>query len=187
MLFRSVGVAGWLKGSGGRLHLLLLASAMAAAHLALVVAPDLKHLAPSLVQLTGAAPFVTAFLVGACTYCFRDELGLGRASAAVWTVVALILLKFGGWNLLSPFVLPLALINLAYSFRIRLRHDLSYGIYVFHFPILQVMAAFGLMKFGYAGYLRVALVLSVACASVSWLAVERPFLRLKRATPSAVP
>ena len=175
-----VGLAGWLRRPVGRIHLLLFASAVGIAHVALSLAPEIKHLAPAFLQLSGVTPFITSFLVGSLLYCFQSELVLGRGTALLWTAVALALLKFGGWNLLGPFVLPLALTNLAYSFHLRLRNDLSYGVYIFHFPVLQVMSAYGLMKLGYWAYLIVALMLTLICAVLSWLAVERPFLRMKR-------
>ncbi|MFM9079603.1 MAG: hypothetical protein ACKOTE_05605, partial [Opitutaceae bacterium] len=160
-------------------HTLMVAVAACLVHVALILAPEVKHLAPSLLQLTGASPFVAAFLVGAVLHCFHSELVTGRAAAVLWTLVALVLLKLGGWNLLGPLVLPMSLINIAYSFHFRLRHDFSYGVYIFHFPVMQAMSAYGLPKLGYWGYFSVALIVTVICAALSWFAVERPCLRLK--------
>lgn len=174
-----IGLAGWLRGARGRVHVLLMTLGLAAIQAAVALSPEVKHVAPSLLQLTGLAPFVSAFFAGASVYCYREELSLGRPSAVIWGLAALVLLKLGGWSLLGSLVWPLALINLAYSFRYRLRHDLSYGIYIYHFPILQLVASFGGLKWGYGIFLAVGLVASLACAGLSWVLVERPCLRLK--------
>lgn len=54
--------------------------------------------------------------------------------------------------------------------------DFSYGIYIIHFPILQVLISAG--AFGYSPYfgLTVASVLVFATAYVFWHFIEKPFL-----------
>lgn len=174
-----LGVLGWLQGASGRLQVLLLTVAVGLAHAALVINPNIEHLAPSLLQLTGSTPFVTSFLVGSTIYCFRDRLALGRASAAGWLLASAVTLKFGGWALLGPLIFPLALISLAYSFSFRLRHDLSYGTYIFHYPIMQTLSAFGGFALGYWSFLGVSLGATIGLAALSWFWVERPCLSRK--------
>ena len=57
--------------------------------------------------------------------------------------------------------------------------DFSYGIYIFHFPILQILTA---LKF-YSSFPSVALLATVfivfGCAAVSWNFIEKPFLYRK--------
>ena len=171
------GVLGWIHS--GRANLFVACAGVVILNGALAIAPKLESVAPSLLQLSGFAPIVTAFLVGSSAYCFRDVLGIGRGSAIAWTTAAAGLLKFGGWSLLGPVVLPLALINVAYSLRIRLAFDLSYGIYVLHFPVLQLLAALGVIRAGCAVYLASAVLATAALAMVSWHFIERPALRLK--------
>jgi peptidoglycan/LPS O-acetylase OafA/YrhL len=176
-----IGLFDWIRV--GRANTLVACAGIIALHGALVISPKLESIAPTLLQLTGFAPFVTAFLVGSVVYCFRDHLRIGRESAIAWCAVALCLLKFGGWSLVGPIVLPLALINAAYSFRIRIPFDLSYGIYVVHFPMLQLFAAMGGNGYGYWIFLTVSLLLTSALAMLSWHFVEHPALRLKDRGP----
>jgi peptidoglycan/LPS O-acetylase OafA/YrhL len=63
-------------------------------------------------------------------------------------------------------------------------HDLSYGLYIYHMPVIYALLHHGLA--GGAG-LAVALVLVAAIAAMSWLLVERPMLRRKHysALPAA--
>ncbi len=56
--------------------------------------------------------------------------------------------------------------------------DISYGIYITHFPILQAMIAAGLTsKLGAAGFLGAAALLVVAASLALWHLVEKPALR----------
>ncbi len=53
--------------------------------------------------------------------------------------------------------------------------DFSYGIYIVHFPILQMLIVSGLFRHSYLG-LGVAAGLVLAAAFVPWHAIEKPFL-----------
>jgi peptidoglycan/LPS O-acetylase OafA/YrhL len=172
-----VGVSGWLRT--GRANLLLICIAVLVLHVAIAVGPPNYIIAPTFIQLTGWSPHISAFLVGSSMYCFRDKLEIGARSAPGWLAVALVLLNFGGWALLGPIALTFALIHTAYSFRIRLPFDLSYGTYLLHFPVLQMLAALGLHQHGFVPFYAAGLIVTFALAALSWYAIERPFLRLK--------
>jgi peptidoglycan/LPS O-acetylase OafA/YrhL len=60
---------------------------------------------------------------------------------------------------------------------IKLRFDLSYGVYIWHMPVVNFL----LVK-RFPRSLTLALALTVCMATVSWMIVERPALRLKRRT-----
>ncbi|UNK78553.1 acyltransferase [Sphingopyxis granuli] len=54
--------------------------------------------------------------------------------------------------------------------------DLSYGIYIWHMPIINLLIVKGLP------YPWIAMLATVALAAFSWFAIEKPALRLKRKT-----
>ena len=58
-----------------------------------------------------------------------------------------------------------------------MRHDLSYGIYLWHFPIIQALVALG--AFAQAPWITAALAaaLIVGAAWASWRWIESPALR----------
>ncbi len=172
-----LGLAGWFRS--GRANVLLVCVSVLALHAAIVVGPANMIIAPTFLQLTGWSPHVAAFVAGSAIYCYRDSLEFGGRSWAVWLAVVLVLLNFGGWALLGPPALTMALIHTAYSFRIRLPFDLSYGTYLLHFPVLQVLAACGWHQHGFVPYFSAALIATLALAALSWHLIERPFLRLK--------
>jgi len=57
------------------------------------------------------------------------------------------------------------------------RYDLSYGVYLYAWPIMQVLATLGLVAWGYVPFTALCLGLSAALAACSWRFVERPAIR----------
>lgn len=184
-LVLGLGLAGCLQNHRG--NLVVVAALLLAVHTALLLAPRSTLVAPTLLALSGWTPFVLAFVVGAVVAVFRAEFGLGARPALVWWLVCGLLLTLGGWNLLGPIALPLALLHTAHSVRLRLPVDLSYGIYVYHFPLLQLAAAAGLNALGVGWFTAIATAGTVLFAALSWFLIERPALRLKARLPERQP
>jgi peptidoglycan/LPS O-acetylase OafA/YrhL len=63
---------------------------------------------------------------------------------------------------------------------VRLSFDLSYGVYIWHQPVLNLLLVLGLLSF------PLALVLTMSIAALSWFCVEKQFLKLKRQSLKAV-
>jgi peptidoglycan/LPS O-acetylase OafA/YrhL len=57
--------------------------------------------------------------------------------------------------------------------------DVSYGLYLYAFPVQQTLVAFGLHKRGVVYYFGLAMVIATTMAVVSYFAIERPALSLK--------
>ena len=72
---------------------------------------------------------------------------------------------------LGPLALPTAVLGLARPGK--LPADLSYGVYIYAFPIQQVLAAYGQLN------LATAVLGVLPFAVASWFLVERPALKLK--------
>lgn len=60
------------------------------------------------------------------------------------------------------------------------KHDVSYGIYVYAFPVQQLLAVFGLVFLHPLLFSAVAFVITFVLAAGSWFIVERPALRRAR-------
>ena len=58
------------------------------------------------------------------------------------------------------------------------KNDLSYGLYLYHMPVINVLLFLGL--FSVTANVFVAVFLSFAAASLSWYLIERPALRHKK-------
>jgi peptidoglycan/LPS O-acetylase OafA/YrhL len=86
---------------------------------------------------------------------------------------------------LAEFVLPAALSVIVLYVALELPSlgnfarygDLSYGIYVWHFPVIQLLVALGLFAASPFAALALALGSVGVLALLSWHGVERPFLR----------
>ena len=63
------------------------------------------------------------------------------------------------------------------------QNDVSYGLYIYAFPIQQLLAVFGFAVLDVFWFSVVAFVLSAGCAVASWFWVERPALRRTRRSP----
>jgi peptidoglycan/LPS O-acetylase OafA/YrhL len=59
------------------------------------------------------------------------------------------------------------------------RLDLSYGLYIYAFPVQQLLALYGVGALGFAPYFLSALAIAGALAAASWFAIEKPSLSLK--------
>lgn len=61
-----------------------------------------------------------------------------------------------------------------------LRNDISYGFYVYAFPVQQMLAVFGVWKLGILPFFLIATATTLPFAAASWFLVERPLLKLKK-------
>jgi peptidoglycan/LPS O-acetylase OafA/YrhL len=130
------------------------------------------------------------FLAGMLVRLFADRIPVGR-----WMVVGAAALIVG--SALLPDYRLLAALPLAYllivggawirSSRLRFRNDISYGVYVYAFPVQQSLALFGLWRLGVPGFAVLSILVTAPFAIASWFGVEKPALRWKgrRASPAA--
>ena len=84
---------------------------------------------------------------------------------------------------LMPVTFSYCVLWLAFRLPIRrfARHgDLSYGTYIYAFPIQQLLALYGLNRWGMPVYVALVLAGTLPIAFLSWWLVEKPWLSLKR-------
>lgn len=132
------------------------------------------------------------FLAGGLLYLLRDRivltwpgavLSIGVAMLAVW--------QLDGWGaqLTAPF-LAYAMLWLGAVLPcpdlIR-RNDISYGVYIYAFPVQQLLAIGGADTWPLLVFDLVAIVATVPLAVASWVWVERPVMRRAKGTRRAVP
>ncbi|WP_337062547.1 acyltransferase family protein [Kineococcus sp. G2] len=128
--------------------------------------------------------FVFVFLLGAAGHVFADRIPVSDllAAACVPVVVAGLYLLPDHRALAGP---AFAYLFLWAAVRLPLRQnprwDLSYGLYVYHWPIQLLLALAGAAALGTAGFVALSLLLACTAAGASWLLVESPALRLKDA------
>jgi peptidoglycan/LPS O-acetylase OafA/YrhL len=125
------------------------------------------------------------FLLGSLIYLWRDVLLSRRLSwwlFGVCLVVAGVTYTTVGFRQIG--VLAFAYVIIWAGARLPLanvgtKRDLSYGMYVYGWPVLQLASFFGLNALGLPVYLSIVLVVTAGLATASWYLVESRALRLK--------
>jgi peptidoglycan/LPS O-acetylase OafA/YrhL len=106
----------------------------------------------------------------------------------LYLVFAYMLSDFGGafGNNSNPLVVVLLILTVfafAYSMpavskKVLRGNDMSYGLYIYHMPVVNLLLYSGLYRKTEYGF--VALMACILLAAISWLIIEKPALRLKR-------
>ena len=87
-------------------------------------------------------------------------------------VLSILILKFGTARLSLP----------GWSERLVQGSDFSYGLYLYHMPIINILLY--VSPFGHAHNFAIAIAVSIAAAVLSWFLIEQPALSKKVATPA---
>lgn len=122
------------------------------------------------------------FSAGACLYLWRERLRVSGAALACLAIGAFVLAR-------TPAYAPLLFLAEAYgAVWLALgpmarrpfdpRADLSYGLYLYGWPVQQALHALWPEASG-PGLLAPALLLTLPVAALSWFLIERPALSLK--------
>jgi peptidoglycan/LPS O-acetylase OafA/YrhL len=141
---------------------------------------------PPIPMFQGTSRFGLYFLAGSILCLYADRIpASGRLAAASALVVVASFFLFDQHLICA---LPLAYLCVWLGIRLPLRrigsrHDLSYGIYIFGFPIQQLAVVYGLHRLGAVAYLAVTTAVTALLATASSIAVEGPALRYKNARP----
>lgn len=153
-------------------------SAFAGAMLSHAVSPDQQPLLSLLVSYLPAA--FACYITGALLYYYHDIL-VGYAHYLFFISVAgYIAGRIFGIDAVIPIALGIIVVHLAggigYMGNVGKYGDFSYGIYIWHFPILQAAVSIGLFKGNPYGAVAISFVVILIFSSVSWHLIEKPFL-----------
>jgi peptidoglycan/LPS O-acetylase OafA/YrhL len=124
----------------------------------------------------------TFFAIGACAYLYRDRIPIRGSIAVLSLLLIAATLATRVYGAVLPFALSYLTIYAAMRLPLRdfdKRFDLSYGIYIYAFPISQLLTAFGATAFGFAAYFTAAYAGSIVLAAASWFGIEKRALALK--------
>jgi peptidoglycan/LPS O-acetylase OafA/YrhL len=124
-----------------------------------------------------------AFLGGMLCWRFRDHLRWDWRLFSIGLVLLVAGAWLRSWNLVMPLAMPYCLFYLAARLpfqRLERLGDYSYGIYIFSFPIQQLLIYWGLHHRGVGVLIAASMAASIAMGALSWFLVEKPALRLGR-------
>ena len=148
------------------------------------------------------APYLWIFLTGVLIQRNWNTLRSWFAGRAHWWLLGYVLagaicreyfhIGVGSNDITPGFLLPLAGVVMSCAMsarglahRILAGNDISYGTYIYHMPVVAVM-----LQLGAAGNITLAAVavgVSAGLGALSWICVEKPFLRQKRGALRSVP
>jgi peptidoglycan/LPS O-acetylase OafA/YrhL len=133
--------------------------------------------------MPGIAYTLPYFAAGIVMYSIYIRFGTSRTIAAVCLVLLMASAMFGAQQYaFAPLGAYLAVfVGMQPNVGSRIARrvgDLSYGIYLFGWPIEQLTQQFTGIRNGWALF-ACSLPLVLAVAALSWWTVERPFMRLK--------
>ncbi|ASW90909.1 acyltransferase family protein [Mycobacterium marseillense] len=122
------------------------------------------------------------FASGALLYQWRDVIPARWSLVAVCVVIVLASSQLPDYRVVAGLPLAYAVIVsgvLLRSKRLRLRTDLSYGMYIYAFPVQQLLAVCGLARLNPMVFFVVATAATLPVAALSWFLVEKRALSLK--------
>lgn len=128
------------------------------------------------------------FYGGAALYLYRDSLRWDWKIALGLLGLSLFSARSDWWFLVHVLTLPYLTIYLAHLPIPRLSGfgkygDFSYGIYIFSFPIQQLLMHWLAPELPLVAFIVASLALSLLMAVLSWHFIEAPALQLKRYLP----
>ncbi|MDY0814573.1 acyltransferase [Kitasatospora purpeofusca] len=129
-------------------------------------------------------PLGLLFGLGAVAELYKKKLPMNGVAALLSFALLVGSARYGGFYLIGLPALAYLLIWLACCMpgpltRVGAKADLSYGVYIYAFPIQQGLALWQVQKHGYAVYTGASVALALVAAALSWYLVEKPALKLK--------
>lgn len=142
-------------------------------------------------MITDALRLQPFFFAGVLAYALRDRLRTSHTLAALSAVVV-VTTGFTSEAALNSFTaIPLTylLLHVGATWRtsIAAKEDVSFGLYIYGYPVQQVLGMVGLGVTPVPVFAVVSLALTYPLALASWRLVEKPAMRLRLGRPKSAP
>lgn len=132
--------------------------------------------------------FFAFFAAGMALYFLGGRLRSSLIAAGICAVatIAIRLVSYPWYLGVAPLLLGYVLLVLGGRLPVRLgaRNDISYGVYIYAFPVQQLLALNGGHTLGVLGFAAASTALTVPLAWASWRSVEEPVMKLGRLVPA---
>lgn len=133
--------------------------------------------------IVNGSRFALMFAAGALVYRYQHRIPtswplIGGAAALV--VLSGVLPDY---RILAAFPLAYVVIATGALLRrpaFRLKNDISYGVYIYAFPVQQMLALAGVAQGSFILYVLLSVAGTLPLAVASWFLVEKPAMRLRR-------
>ena len=120
-----------------------------------------------------------AFFTGMLLYLWRDRVPAGPGWAALLVVATVISIPTGWLGTVGPVTIAALAVWLTTRRSLMWRRDISYGVYIYAWPVQSLVAMAGLASLGFLPYLAVVVVLVLIVATLSAVLIEQPALRFR--------
>ena len=133
-------------------------------------------------QLPG---FMSYFICGIYLNYYKNTFITHKTQLVLLALPVFVIEYYFNNEIFTPIALATIIFFIAFSFPslnfFGRKHDISYGIYIYHCPIIKTITYFGYFS-QYNPYLvsLFTIVIILIVASLSWRFIEKPFLRLAR-------
>ncbi|MFC4693805.1 acyltransferase family protein [Geodermatophilus arenarius] len=124
------------------------------------------------------------FLAGATLYVLRQWIPLHWSLGLVSAVITTIMIAVGAAPALAALPLAYLMLWLGAALPLHLvgrRNDISYGMYVYAFPVQQLLVLAGAGAWSVGWFVLASTACTVPLAVASWFLIERPAQRYRRA------
>jgi peptidoglycan/LPS O-acetylase OafA/YrhL len=122
------------------------------------------------------------FLAGATYFLFIENIVISKKFFLFVLGLTILSIQNNFYPLIAPLTLPYILFWLAFKLpfaNFDRYGDFSYGLYIYAFPIQQMLSFFGLNTRGFTIYFILSLLMSMIPSVLSYHIIEKPFLKLK--------
>ena len=120
-----------------------------------------------------------AFFTGMLLYLWRDRVPVGGRWATLLVAITAVATAVGLLGVVGPVTIAALTIWLSTRARILWRRDISYGVYIYAWPIQSLVAMAGVAGLGFLPYLGVVVLILLPVALASAVLVEEPALRFR--------
>ncbi|OBG75183.1 acyltransferase [Mycobacterium sp. E2462] len=165
---------------------IMVAAALGAATLPGIKFPDVLHHQEGDVRTALfflACRSAVMFAAGALLYQWRDVIPARWWLVAVSVVIVVAAGQLPDYRVVGALPLAYAVVvsgSLVRNRRLWLRTDLSYGMYIYAYPVQQILAVCGLVALSPLLFSGVVAAVTAPLAAASWFLVEKPARSLKK-------
>lgn len=151
--------------------------------LSLLMYPVLSYVDASTNMYWVFARLAPMFLAGALLYVWGEYIKVIPSLAVGATIATVVLHMLNNVYMMNSLQILFAYSVLALAGVLKIywgyKNDLSYGVYIYAFPVQQLLVASGSSSYGILTNTIITLALSMVLAYLSWNFVEKPAMNLK--------
>lgn len=140
--------------------------------------------------VSSAARFGLMFLAGVLVQLFKNRIPLSRGLLVAAAALVAGASALPDYRLVAAIPVAYVLIGIGAQIRaprLQFRNDISYGVYVYAFPVQQSLALLGFWRLGVPIFALSAFAAVLPFAAGSWFGIERYAMRLKPGRGSTPP